>query len=78
MQAIPIDSSALEAVAYDAATQRLEIEFRDGRTYEYRNIPAEVHRDLMRAPSKGQYFNAAIRARFPYRCCGARVPAGPA
>lgn len=68
MQLIPIDSTALIGIGYDAATQRLTVQFRDGSRYQYRDVPENVHAALMRSGSKGRYFNAYIRERFRY--CG--------
>ncbi len=67
MPPISIRSSALAGIAYDAVAERLEIQFHDGRTYEYEEIPPDVHAALVAAESKGRYFNAAIRHRFPGR-----------
>ena len=66
MPPIPVDSTTLSAVAYDAYQQLLQLEFRDHSIYRYFNIPPKIHERLMRAPSKGQYFNNAIRGRFPF------------
>jgi hypothetical protein len=45
----------------------LRLQFRSGATYEYWHVPAAVHAELLKAASKGGYFNRAIRGRFPYR-----------
>ena len=57
----PVDSSNLTAVGYDAETQMLTIEFRDGRKHAYTGVPPETHQMLMNAPSKGRFFHANIR-----------------
>lgn len=62
----PIQSKALTSIGYDSAEQRLEIRFTDGDVYEYRDVPADVHRQFLAATSKGQYFNQTIRGRFNY------------
>jgi hypothetical protein len=61
------ESSTLAAGAYDAASRTLELEFRDGSAYRYAGVPAGTFEALAAAPSKGRYFNAAIRDRFPSR-----------
>jgi KTSC domain len=38
-----------------------------GAVYQYFNVPSAVHQSLWAAPSKGRYFNQAIRGRFPFR-----------
>jgi len=48
----------------------LQLEFRSRAVYRYFGIPAAVHEALLAAPSKGSYFNQAIRGRYAY----VRVP----
>jgi len=66
MQAVPVHSTTLAAVAYDPAQQRLQLEFRDRTIYHYCGVPPDVHDALLRAPSKGAYFNRVIRPQFAY------------
>jgi hypothetical protein len=66
MHRTPIESKAVTSIGYDSAEQRLEIRFKDGGIYEYRDVPADVHRQFLAAASKGQYFNETIRGRFAY------------
>ncbi len=61
-----IDSEAFRAVGYDESTETLEIEFHDGDLYQYYNVPAVVHRDLLRAPSSGQYFAFFIKPTYQF------------
>lgn len=72
MEHASFPSTALADVAYDAATQRLQIRFCDGRSYEYDKIPEDVYAALLLAASKGRYFNASIRGRFRHRSGVAR------
>src|SRR5712671_1992155 len=44
----------------------VDLEFHDQTVYQYFGVPADVHEALLRAPSKGSYFNRAIRGRFAY------------
>jgi hypothetical protein len=60
-------SSALVSVKYDAASKNLEIRFVNGRTYRYSNVSADICEGLLNADSKGAFFNAQIRDRYPYR-----------
>jgi KTSC domain len=66
MQAIPVQSTTLAAVAYDPAQHLLQLEFRDRTIYHYRDVPPDVHDALLRAPSKGAYFNRVIRPQYAY------------
>jgi KTSC domain len=58
-------SSSLASVAYNVERRILQIEFRDRSTYHYLDVPEQIHRDLLLAESKGAYFNAKVRSRFP-------------
>jgi hypothetical protein len=71
MQLIPIESTALFAIGYDSAAQRLKVQFRDGTRYEYLDVPERVHAALMHSRSKGLYFNTSVRGQFRYNNCGA-------
>jgi hypothetical protein len=63
----PVESATLATVGYDEARELLQLEFRSQAIYQYRGVPATVHHALLYAPSKGSYFNQAIRGRFPYQ-----------
>jgi hypothetical protein len=67
MRVSAVESSTLATVAYDEARELLQLEFCKRTFYEYVGVPAAVHQALLGAPSKGTYFNQAIRGRFPYR-----------
>lgn len=62
----PVDSSALEAVAYDASLTCLDLAFRSGALYRYFGVPLQTYHDLLLVESKGKYFNAHIRTRFGF------------
>ena len=55
--------------------------FKSGGVYEYQNVPREIFEAFRAAPSKGQYFQASIRASFASRPLApheiAAVEAGP-
>jgi len=66
MNPVAVVSTMLLTVAYDPDCEQLELEFCDHAVYRYFNVPATIHQGLMDAPSKGGYFNRAIRGRFDY------------
>lgn len=66
MNSTVVESTTLATVAYDDAQELLQLQFRSRAVYQYYGVPATVHEALLRAPSKGSYFNLAIRGRFPY------------
>ena len=63
---VPVDSTLLASVAYDAGQSVLYLGFRDGVSYLYFKVPESVHQGLLAADSKGAYFNRQIRNRFRY------------
>lgn len=66
MNMVPVSSSNLKAVGYEAATSTLRIVFLNGGIYEYFGVPPSVHAGLMSASSHGSYFDAQIK-KGPYR-----------
>ena len=62
-----VESTTLATVAYDEARMLLQLEFRSGAVYQHLDVPAAVHSALLGSPSKGSYFNQAIRGYYPYR-----------
>jgi lysyl-tRNA synthetase class 2 len=61
-----VESTTLLSLAYDEARKLLQLEFCSGAVYRYFDVPREMHEALLKAPSKGNYFNKAIRGHFPY------------
>jgi len=62
-----IISSALTNVTYNKDTRELDIRFVNGRTYRYSNVPSEIYEFLLKAESKGAFFNAQIRDKYDDR-----------
>jgi hypothetical protein len=58
-------SSVIRAFDYRSETGELEITFTTGRRYLYSGVPSEVAAAFRAAFSKGRYFNARIRDRYP-------------
>lgn len=63
---VAVESSLLANVSYDDQRAILQLEFRDGAVYQYADVPLQNFQDLLRADSKGAYFNHHIRGNFPY------------
>ncbi len=66
MERMPVTSSNLHSVGYDLDSQTFEVEFNNGSVYQYSNVPQGEYDALMSADSKGTYFNANIRNRYPF------------
>jgi hypothetical protein len=65
-RSVSLDSTLLATAAYDGCGQKLQLDLRDGTRYEYSGVAPGLYRDLLRATSKGSFFNRYIRGRFPY------------
>jgi len=66
MQRQRVDSSGVISVGYDEWTKTLEIEYAGGAVYDYAQVPEVLYRDLLDAPSKGQFVNLYIKPYFEY------------
>ena len=62
----PVSSSNLAEVGYDQPTQTLEVCFKNGRTYQYFDVPEHIYENLKRAGSPGGYLNSEVKGRFRY------------
>ncbi len=61
----PVQSHAIEAIAYDEREHRLIAKYRDsGRTVTYEDVPPELYDTLMFADSIGRFFQTHIEGHF--------------
>lgn len=63
----PVDSSNIHSIGYDEDSKILEIEFHNGRIYNYYNVPKKIHTAIMAAGSKGSYLNQNIKDKYQYK-----------
>jgi hypothetical protein len=70
-------STVIKRFLYDADARALYVTFVSGQRYLYEGVPPEVATDWRAAFSKGEFFAAHIRDRYPYRRLG-RDPDPPA
>ncbi|MDB5466004.1 MAG: hypothetical protein JWQ46_766 [Phenylobacterium sp.] len=61
-----VDSTAIQAIDYDAERAKLLVRFVSGEQYVYVGVPGEVHRSFLEADSKGRFFQAKIRDHYPF------------
>lgn len=64
MDMIPVESSNIDAVGHDPATQTLAIRFKSGLVYHYAGVSAEAHKALVEAKSIGGHFAQFIRPSY--------------
>jgi lysyl-tRNA synthetase class 2 len=60
------ESSSIARFCYDGPNQVLVIQFKHGGIYNYSDVPATVFREMIAAPSKGQFFLENIRDKYDY------------
>lgn len=69
MRRQPVDSSNIASIGYDERSQTLEVEFKNGTTYQYFDVPERTARELIDNPSggsHGKYLNEYIKGNYRY------------
>lgn len=61
MERLPVSSSNLASIGYDANGAVLEVEFNHGGIYQYSGVPEEIFQGLMSAGSHGTYFDKFVK-----------------
>ncbi len=61
MERLPVSSSNLASIGYDANCAVLEVEFNHGGIYQYSGVPEEIYQGLMNAGSHGTYFDQFVK-----------------
>jgi hypothetical protein len=59
--------SGIRDAVYLPDRRELQVTFKSGRTYAYSEVPQAMYDAYMASPSKGAFFNIAIRGRFQFR-----------
>lgn len=66
-QRVFVESACIASIAFSGTTNILELEFRNGRAYEYFAVPETLVQQLLSAASKGAFVSRFIRGRFRFR-----------
>lgn len=61
-----LESSLIKEAVYDPFMNTLTIRFKNGGTYEYIEVPEELYKELIKAPSSGVFFHAKIKNKFQF------------
>lgn len=67
VETLSVESSAISEVSYFPNVERLFVQFKNGREYEYFNVPAHVMNGLREAPSKGKFLNKYVLAFYRFK-----------
>ncbi|TSD67796.1 KTSC domain-containing protein [Inquilinus sp. KBS0705] len=61
-----VQSSALQSVGYDAATNTLELEFKEhSGVWQYLNVKPQTFRRFIKSDSLGRFFVTKIKGKYP-------------
>jgi len=71
---VPVQSSNIASIGYDPDQQLLVINFHNGGSYIYKDVPPDVHQGFYSAESIGSYFHRRIKGVYEYE----RLPDGTA
>jgi hypothetical protein len=63
---LKVNSSNISSIAFDPETDTLTVEFTNGDSYDYMNVPPQVYRAFGAAGSAGAYFYRHIRGRYAF------------
>ena len=72
MKRLPVVSSSVASLGYDAAARTFEVEFTNGAVSQYFDVPLAVYDAFATAESKGRFLNDAIRDS--YTCVSRLAP----
>jgi hypothetical protein len=61
-----VESSMIQAFGYDEDHETLLVIFNSGKTYQYFEVPKEVHEELDASDSKGSYMRDCVIDCYPY------------
>lgn len=67
MNWIHVDSLTLTAVRYNKTSKKLNVRFRNGSEFEFRNVPVKIYQSLLNSETKGNYFDQYIKGLFLYK-----------
>lgn len=61
-----VDSSNLAEVGYDPQYATLEVMFKDGKVYQYFDVPLNVYEDMIASDSVGRFFTVHVRGIYRF------------
>ena len=62
-----IQSSNLKKTEYDLDTKKLVVEFKNGMSYEYEEVPHNIFTQFRISDSQGKFFNTQISKTYKYK-----------
>lgn len=62
---VPVESSAISAVGYVAPN--LFVQFKTGKLWRFRDVPAKLYFRMLAATSIGKFFGSEVRGKFKHK-----------
>jgi hypothetical protein len=66
MRMFPMNSSAIAGHGYDAGRHTLRLKYRNGRVYDYFEVPPAIYEEFLIADSAGEFVNLSIKPFYHY------------
>jgi hypothetical protein len=66
VEMIPVESSSIKKVGYDAEEKEMYIRFVSGFLYVFQAVPEELFDELVNADSVGSYFAVNVKGQYTY------------
>ena len=62
-----VKSSYIDAISYNEEAKELKVQFKNGATWSYVDVPPAIHVSLLLAESTGKYFAKEVKGVFSGR-----------
>jgi hypothetical protein len=66
MEMESVESSNVKAIGYDPKNSTVFVDFKNGASYEYYDVPERVFHELKNADSVGRFLNMEIKGSYSY------------
>ena len=62
-----VDSSNIAAIGYDDdELYELFVQYKNGMTYKYKEVPTNIYESFLKAESKGKFMNEEVKPFYDY------------
>ena len=61
-----VDSSNIAAIGYDHELSELFVQYKNGMTYKYKEVPTNIYESFLKAKSKGKFMNEEVKPFYDY------------
>lgn len=59
-------STVIDKIDYDAQLQLLRISYVSGQTYQYKDVPEQVYKELKASRVKGRYLKFFVKDKYAF------------